>query len=86
MRARHLKALKSPFVDKFGEPLWDGNVVNTSTGLFSFFGAREVKFERGTWYLIDLFGIFIDNSNRYTPLNAAIARNYQVTDSTVRLK
>lgn len=92
MRARHLKALKSPFVDKFGEPLWDGNVIHLVTGdmltdaFFRPLARREVVFERGEWWLYDSFGLFIDQSRRYTKLTDAGAKKTLIINDKVALR
>lgn len=59
---RKLRAIKSPFVDVTGKPIYHGNKLN---GMWHDF---TVRFRDGIWYRYDASGIYIDPNNRWSKL------------------
>lgn len=80
---RRLKAIRAPFADGKGQEIYDGNYMRPRAAISLF--SKRVVYERGKWWLYDTWPFYIDQSNRYTPLNREIASRLYVSDDTVRL-
>lgn len=81
---RSLRALRAPFEDSKGVEIYDGNFMRPS-GAFSLF-SRRVVYERGKWWLYDMWPFYIEQSNRYKPLTREVASHYYVSDDQLVLK
>lgn len=73
---RKLRALKSPYVDVTGKPIYHGNILG---GLFCSFIARC---RDGVWYKYDSTGIYMDSNNRWSKLESD---TYRIVDDQITL-